>query len=520
MTTASSHIIEVRRDRPSLPSMKVLRAEAMKRRLDQMRNDMPLPLCVDLDRTLISTDMTHELILAALHRKPWATLGLLPAMLLDRTEFANRLLSLAEPSLATIPFRKSILEFIRQESDKGRRIVLVSTSERAFAQALANHVGGFAEVVARQDGCRSQGMMARLLCERFGPGRFDYVGHCRSAIPLWQTSRWAILVAPSVGLLRHKAWQSQNSLILAPRRRFTRGYLQAIRPSAWIINAIIFLPIIWAPGAWGMEAFIKTYLAFCVFCLAMSACCILNDLADIRSDRQDFAKRGRALSSGQLSIRDGLLLAGLFLAVGGTIAIMLSPIFAAMVLAYVALALAYSFWLKRFLLVDLFVLTGLCLAPVLWGVVAEIGVSSRWFTMFSAALFLCLASLHRYVGLRRLNVGNDDGASRTAEYTVDDAPMVAALGVAAGIVSALVVALFAVSAQAAMIYRSPELLWLSCPLLLAWTGTVWVSANRGDVKPDIIRYVVSATSSRITAAAGILIVLLARFVDINAVVRF
>jgi 4-hydroxybenzoate polyprenyltransferase len=336
-------------------------------------------------------------------------------------------------------------------------------------------------------------------------------------MPAWQTSYRAILVAPSVRLLRHKSWQSQTSLILAPRRRFLGDYLQAIRPSTWIINALVFLPILWAPSAWGMEAFVKTYLAFCAFCLATSACSLLNDLADIRSDRQDSAKRGRALSCGQLSIRDGVLLAGLFLAVSGSIATLLSPVFTAIILAYVALALAYSLWLKRFLLVDLLILTGLCLAPVLWSAGAEMTAPSHWLMIFCAAFFFCLASLHRYVGLRRWDVGNDDDGSRAAVYTADDAPMVAALGIAAGLVSALVVALFAVSTQAATVYRSPELLWLLCPLLVAWTGKIWISAERGDVERDVITYAVSTPFSRIAAAAGMLIVFLARFVDINII---
>lgn len=210
MTAASSQIIEVERVNSPPPSMKVLRAQAMKRRLDRVRNDTPVPLCVDLDRTLISTNVTHELILAAFHMKPWAALRLLPAMLLDRAGFASELLSLAEPGLATIPFRKSVLQFVREERDKGRRIVLVSTSGRVLAQAVADHIGDFVEVVASQDGYQSQNTMARLLCERFGPGRFDYVGHSRAAMPLWQTSYRAILVAPSARLMRHKSWQSQS----------------------------------------------------------------------------------------------------------------------------------------------------------------------------------------------------------------------------------------------------------------------------------------------------------------------
>jgi len=168
---------------------------------------------------------------------------------------------------------------------------------------------------------------------------------------------------------------------------------------------------------------------------------------------------------------------------------------------YCVATLAYSFWLKRQALLDVFTLAGLYTVRILAGAAAIDVPLSNWLLLFSLFLFLSLALAKRYVELTRAG----DAAQRLPgrDYGAGDGALLGVLGVASGQVSILVFALYVASPESAQLYRHPALLWIACPVLLYWIARVWLLAYRGRLADDPL---VFALRDPVSIAAGIAVV--------------
>lgn len=276
----------------------------------------------------------------------------------------------------------------------------------------------------------------------------------------------------------------------APRR--LPPAVRALRPHQWVKNLLLLAPLVlahvlpWAGGP-AAEQWAHAALAFLAFCLTASAIYVLNDLVDVENDRRHPTKRRRPFASGELSPKAGPpLVAGLLLAAAALCLLALPPRFGLALLAYAAASAAYSFWLKRRLLVDVFLLAGLYTLRLLaGGLAAEVEVS-HWLLAFAIFLFVSLAFAKRYVELRRVrDRGEDQPAGRG--YAVDDLPIIEGTGPASGYLAVLVLALYIndpTGKGASQLYRSPIFLWLLCPLLMYWVTRVWFVARRGTLEDD------------------------------------
>src|SRR5690606_6276305 len=110
-----------------------------------------VPLCVDLDGTLVATDLLFESLLA-LARTRLLALLLVPLWLFRgvtrlKSELARR--TTLYPAL--LPYRQEVLDWLVLEQAAGRRLLLVTGSHERLAQAVAGHVQLFDEVIATTD---------------------------------------------------------------------------------------------------------------------------------------------------------------------------------------------------------------------------------------------------------------------------------------------------------------------------------------------------------------------------------
>lgn len=290
--------------------------------------------------------------------------------------------------------------------------------------------------------------------------------------------------------------------------------VRALRPHQWVKNLLLLLPPLlahrlpWGDAAdrarWGMAA------AGCAaFCLAASAIYVLNDLRDLDADRAHPTKRRRPFAAGELPARVGPALIAVLLLAAAGLCVPLPRAFAAALAAYVLLSASYSLWLKRRMLVDVFLLAGLyTLRLVAGGRAADVEVSN-WLLAFSTFLFVSLAFAKRYAELVLLQ---GQGVERAAgrNYTVDDLRIIEGAGPASGYMAVLVLALYINDADrgAARLYAAPFFLWLLCPLLMYWITRVWFIARRRALDDDPILFAVRDRVSWWTlAAAGALVVL-------------
>src|SRR5262249_7080337 len=146
-------------------------------------------------------------------------------------------------------------------------------------------------------------------------------------------------------------------------------------------------------------AFGEAIGAFLAFSLAASAIYILNDLVDLDADRKHPSKKRRPLAAGTVPITRAVVLIPALLAVAFSGALAIAPSFAAVLLRYLLLTTAYTFVLKRKMLVDILALASLYTIRVIGGIVAISVPLSEWLLAFSMFIFTALALIKRYVEL-------------------------------------------------------------------------------------------------------------------------
>jgi len=457
-----------------------------------------VPLVVDVDGTLIRTDLLHEAALQFVARHPLESWRLVTWTLAGKATLKTSLAGRVDCGSDTLPLCDEVVEAIRSAQAEGRPVYLASASDRRYVEAIAARIGGIAGVFATDATSNLAGASkAEHLTAAFGKGGFDYIGNCKVDYPVWHMARTPLVVSGSPRFSRGVGRAFPNSKLLAQRSPRPRDYLRALRMHQWAKNVLVFLPLL-AGHTFDLETIGRTILAFLCFCMAASSAYIVNDLLDLPGDRAHHRKRGRPFASGVIPVAHGPPLAALLLAAAIAGAALLPIWFFGVLVLYVTATLAYSLVLKRKLLIDVIVLGGLYSVRVLGGV-AAVGVEqSPWLLMFSLFLFLCLAIVKRCSELvARRASGGVETVGRS--YRVEDLYVLLGLAGASGFGAVLVVSLYIASPEVQELYAHPQRLWLICPLLLYWVSRVVVLSNRGTLHDDPV---VSALTDRVSWMVG------------------
>jgi decaprenyl-phosphate phosphoribosyltransferase len=179
-------------------------------------------------------------------------------------------------------------------------------------------------------------------------------------------------------------------------RAHTVGLLRALRPKQWIKNVLVAA----APGAAGVlthgDVPGKVALAFVAFCMVSSATYLINDVGDVEEDRRHPTKRQRPVASGLVSSRTALAAAA-FLMIGGfAIAAVVRWGFLALLAGYLAVTVAYTFWLKYMAVFDIAVVaSGFIFRSVAGGIAVDVSIS-RWFLIVTSFGSLFMVAGKRY----------------------------------------------------------------------------------------------------------------------------
>jgi 4-hydroxybenzoate polyprenyltransferase len=170
-----------------------------------------------------------------------------------------------------------------------------------------------------------------------------------------------------------------------------RAYLLAMRPKQWTKNVLVFAALVFSHQLTDIQALFQVTLAFVCFCMASSAVYLLNDLRDRESDRLHPVKRFRPIAAGQVPVGHAAVLSGLLAIVALGAGFFITPYFSMLLLGYMLLNVAYSVFLKHFVIIDVFsISTGFVLRAAGGAVVLAVPISP-W-------LYVCTVVLALFVG--------------------------------------------------------------------------------------------------------------------------
>jgi 4-hydroxybenzoate polyprenyltransferase/phosphoserine phosphatase len=486
---------------------------------------------VDLDRTLIRTDLLWESLLNGLSTRPFATLAALGALARGRGALKAALADFA-PDPAELPLDPAVLAEIRAARERGERTALVSASDARLVRALAARTGLFDEAHGSEPGRNLKGpAKAAFLQARFGAEGFSYLGDSPADLAVWRAAAASggtvgtagagpalRAAAEAVAREAREARQTGDTGAreaggavrhVAPRDGWAgRAHLRALRPHQWLKNVLVFLPVLAAHDL-SAAALGAALAAFLAFSLAASSVYVLNDLLDLAADRAHPRKCRRPFASGDVPLVQGLAMAPVLLLAGLLVAALLAPpAFLGVLALYYAGTLAYSFALKRQLVIDVFALAGLYTIRIIAGAAAAGVPLSPWMLAFSGFLFLSLAAMKRQAELADgIRAGREKAAGRA--YRAEDLPAVTMMAVSAGFVAALVLALYVSSPEVRVLYARPVLLWGACPALLFWVARAVMLAGRGQMTDDPLVFAVKDPTSLAAGAAAAAFVLAA-----------
>ncbi|MGV8998263.1 MAG: UbiA family prenyltransferase [Parvibaculaceae bacterium] len=476
------------------------------------RNNAPggarVPLCVDLDGSLVLSDTLTELFILLIKRKPWLIFALPFWLLRGKAGFKAAIARRIKFDAAALPYRKDFVEWLRSEAAAGRMLVLASGANERIARAVADHLGFFADIVASRDARNLTGAAkAEALTERFGI--FDYAGNAPVDLAVWHAARLSyacgnspsgvVPFARDIRFERVFPLQRQSRMVL---------WLRALRVHQWVKNTLIFVPLVLGHQLGDLGKLSTLCFAFVAFNLVSSSVYILNDLLDLVADRAHPRKSKRPFASGHLPLGGGLALWPVLLITGFGLALFTSLPFAAVLALYYGLTVAYSFELKRRALVDVFSLASLYTLRIIAGGVAAVVELSPWLLAFSVFIFLSLAIVKRVAELHTLHErGVNEPVGRG--YHHGDIIMLEMLGVAAGYASVVVLSLYVSAPEARLLYAHHQLLWLFAPLVLLWISRVWLLTHRGEMHDDPIVFALKDGPSRLVGIMAVLVFQLA-----------
>ncbi len=459
-----------------------------------------LPLIIDLDGTLIHTDMLHESALRTLRDKPVEVLRIPFLLARGKAVLKRRLAQHGEFDAASLPYNTALLEWLRQERSSGRKLILCTASDQSIANAIADHLGVFDEVMASDGTVNLAGKnKADALVQRFGQAGYDYAGNSHADLPVWRSARRAVVVNAPPDLARRAAncCEVERSFA-APGAGFT-AWRRVLRVHQWLKNLLLFVPLFAAHQFTDPANWMPLLLAFIAFSLCASSVYIANDLLDLESDRQHPRKRNRPFASGQVPAWQGVLCAPLLLAASAAVAWQVGGGFFAWLSGYFLLTCAYSWLLKRLMLVDCVTLALLYTLRIIAGAAALSMPLSFWLLAFSVFLFLSLAFVKRYAELQVQVLHGKKKAHGRGYYTTD-APLIQMLGVCAGYAALVVLALYLNSESVVMLYRTPEIVWGAVPVMLFWVSWMWMQAHRGHMHDDPLVFAVKDKASLFAGA--------------------
>jgi len=461
------------------------------------------PIAVDLDGSLLRIDTLHESLCSFLKCSPAGVAGALLRIREGKAAFKRSVSEAAELDVETLPLDEGLLDWLRAEHARGRRLGLFTAADQSIADAVAERLPGLFDVVRGSDGRinLSGDRKADAIAAEFPEG-FCYVGNAAVDVPIFARAEAAILVGDVAKLRAMLPPGSQVEAEFPAPAAGWQVWRKALRLSHWSKNLLVFVaPLLGFPVEGAPATLFEAVLLFVLMGMLASATYLANDLFDLAADRRHPVKRYRPLAAGLITAHQAVLVAGGLVGAAFLLSLAFLPWLATLVLAiYHLVTTCYSFALKRMPILDVITLASLFTVRILAGAALLEERVSLWLLTFSMLFFVGLAMVKRFAELERVVASGGEGIDSRG-YTAKDLPLLLGAGLASGFSAIVIFTIYLIQEQYPRdIYRMPGLLWMMVPIIMVWLLRVWHLALHGRMDEDPVAF---ALKDRFSLSLGV-----------------
>jgi 4-hydroxybenzoate polyprenyltransferase len=469
-----------------------------------------IPLCVDLDGTLLKTDISMELLVRyCLTRMPYGFLMVFFWLVKGGLAFVKmKLAKNCELNLENLPYNQEVIDYILEQKKLGRKILLVTGSSMVIAQKIADYFGFFDDVHASSSTMRLIGKNKRdFLIKNYGDKKFDYIGNEKKDLAVWEACHSCLVVTNSEKL---KNITKFIKIFDARKKSLFHYIIKQLKYPDWLKNLLLFAPIILSQGWKDFNQLSFVFWGFLSFSLMASFVYILNDFSDLPADRAHPQKKNRPLASGNLPILEGFYVGATCLILSLSVACFLLPnsiVFIACLTLYFAANIVYSLWVKNLVFIDLLMLTGFFILRIYsGGVILNIEITD-WLYKFSFFLFLSLSLLKRFNEIKNLRIFSQ---VMGRNYQEKDLPFIAILGFITALLAIWIVTLYPLDTEIIKHYSNIKLFYPIPPLLFVWITRIWYLAYKSRMLENPISFASKDIYSLLTGVTISALVLMAQ----------
>lgn len=449
------------------------------------------PLVLDVDNTLINTDILHESVVAYVKGNPLRIFKVFGWLMQGKATLKRKLSENVPLSTDHLPVNEDLAEYAKEAHDQGRQVGLATAADELVARRLAKRFD-FVDFVIASDGTTNLkgASKAKALTEQF-PAGFAYAGDSPADLTVWPEASSIILVGTSATTTRRALTLGKPIEAVFERPKLgLRQWAKALRVHQWAKNALVFVPLVLSGMASNPAALIPSLIAFVVMSLMASGTYLVNDLADLTDDRAHWSKKHRPLAAGVIALKHGVIAAAGLIAFALALATTLGLPALGLIIGYMALTLSYSFYLKRQPIVDVFALAVLFTLRIGIGIAAIAVEPSPWLLVFSMFLFGSLSFAKRQTEIQR-SVANGRKTVNGRGYLGTDAGFVLSMGIAAGMGAVSIMVLYIMNdVYAATIYKTPVMLWVFPAVLFMWISRIWLLCHREQLNDDPVAFAI------------------------------
>ena len=447
----------------------------------------------DLDGTIIYNDLTMDL--CVLYLKERGVIGLLNLIFWafgGRLNLKNNLPygSLNDLDIKSLPYT-SVLDIRLNCKAKAENIIIASGSHQLAVDRIAKNIGlSEKSIGSGQLGNLVGSKKAEVLKEKFG-NDFAYVGNSSADIAVWKEAK--ISVAYNVTKSTIKRAKSQGVVfdLVIPKPSFFKPLLKSLRVHQWAKNFLLILPALLNIQVYEQSWIASLFFTFLGFSFVASSTYLVNDLLDISADRAHNIKKKRAFASGLVSIPFGavailtLVCLGLVFCSLSNLSVIIGTVF------YAFSSLLYSFYMKKYALIDAMTLSFFYVLRVVIGAYALGLTNNIWFLCALAFFFLSLGLGKRAIELNKSQTVEQLGTTLPGRgYTFSDLNVVLLLGVGAAYTTILLVLIYGlISTQS--IFTSEWSILAICAILFYWQARFWLLVQRNQINDDPVKFAVT-----------------------------